>query len=74
LNSDSLKKDLLSSDLAAFWPSNLKPAFRLNDMHGAKTDKYENAMGKLYELGLSKGMRPLVMEPRSGHGFMVVRM
>ncbi|HVP40877.1 MAG TPA: hypothetical protein VMS95_02875 [Candidatus Krumholzibacteriaceae bacterium] len=50
------KKSLLSSDLVKYWLGNLKPAVGRNELHGAKTETYENAMGKLYEFGFKKGM------------------
>src|SRR4030042_5643492 len=53
------RKELLSSSLVQFWLRNLKPDFGRNDMHGARIDTYENAMGKLYEFGLRKGMAVL---------------
>lgn len=54
-SSKSLEKDLLSSSLVKFWLGNLKPDFGRNDLHGAKTETYENVMGKLFEFGIKKG-------------------
>jgi len=50
------EKKLLSSHLVRYWLGNLKPDFGRNALHGAKTETYENVMGKLYEFGLKKGM------------------
>ena len=54
-DSKSAEKDLLSSSLVNFWLANLKPSLDRNDPHGARTETYENAMGKLFEFGLKKG-------------------
>lgn len=52
----SMRKNLLFSSLGQFWLGNLKPEFGRNDLHGAKTENYENVMGKLYECSLKKGI------------------
>jgi len=49
------EKELLCSGLVRFWLDNLKPSFGRNALHGAKTENYENVMGKLFEFGLRKG-------------------
>jgi hypothetical protein len=54
-DSKSAEKDLLSSSLVNFWLANLKPGLDRNDLHGAKTETYENAMERLFEFGLKKG-------------------
>ena len=54
-----LTKELLSNRLAQLWLDYLRPNFDRNIMHGSKPEAYENAMGKLYEFGLRKGMKPL---------------
>ena len=54
---ESLEEELLSSRLVQFWLGNLKPNFGRNDLHGAKTENYENVMGKLFEFGLKRGYR-----------------
>lgn len=56
---DLLKKDLLSDGLVKHWLGNLVPKFGTTDLHHSKPEAYENAMGKLYEFGLRKGMRVL---------------
>ncbi len=38
-----------------FWLENLNPNPDRKTLHGAKTESYENVMGKLYEFGLKKG-------------------
>jgi hypothetical protein len=53
---ESAEKELLSDNLVRYWLGNLKPDFGRNALHGAKTEAYENVMGKLYEFGLKKGM------------------
>jgi hypothetical protein len=53
---ESAKRDLLSSNLVRYWLGNLRPDCGRNELHGAKTETYENVMGKLYEFGLRKGM------------------
>jgi len=53
---ESAKRELLSSNLVKYWLGNLKPDFGRNALHGAKTEAYENVMGKLHEFGLKKGM------------------
>lgn len=52
----SAEKELLSSRLAQYWLENLKPRLGRNELHGSKTEAYENAMGKLYEFGFRRGM------------------
>jgi hypothetical protein len=54
---DSLRRELLSDELVQYWLAYLRPGFGRNDMHGGKTEAFENAMGKLYEFGLRKGVR-----------------
>ena len=56
---ENLRDDLLSSNLAMKWLSLLQPRFRNWETHGAKPEKYENAMGKLYEFSLRRGMPTL---------------
>jgi len=46
---EDLRDDLLSSNLVVRWLSLLQPRFRSWEIHGAKSQNYENAMGKLYE-------------------------
>ena len=58
----SLKKRVLSDDLVEYWLNNLRPGFRMNDLHGSTPEAYENVMGKLYEYGLRKGTRILDMK------------
>lgn len=55
-DSKSLERELLSTDLVQFWLGKLKPNFGRNDLHGAKTETYENVMGKLFEFGLQKNI------------------
>jgi hypothetical protein len=60
LNQDkvgSLRKDLLSCKLVQSWLGNLQPNFWA--LHGSKSVNFENAMGKLYEFGLRKGIEAL---------------
>jgi hypothetical protein len=52
----SLHESLMRSGLVRFWLSNLRPDLGRNALHGAKTENYENVMGKLYEFGLRKGI------------------
>ncbi|NQT08773.1 hypothetical protein HQ586_06830 [Candidatus Bathyarchaeota archaeon] len=40
---------LVSSNIVMKWLSLLQPRFRNWEIHGAKPQNYENAMGKLYE-------------------------
>lgn len=54
-----LKNDLMSSSLVRLWLDNLRPIFAKNVMHSGKSEAFENAMGKLYEFGLRKGMKAL---------------
>jgi hypothetical protein len=54
-DAEPAKEKLLSSPLVNYWLENLKPDLGRNALHGAKTDTYENVMGKLYEFGLRKG-------------------
>jgi hypothetical protein len=56
---ESMKKELLSSNLLQFWLANLNPNFGRNALHGARKETYENVMGKLYEFGLRKGDKAL---------------
>jgi len=58
----SLKKRVLSDDLVKYWLNNLRPGYRMNDLHGSTPEAYENVMGKLYEYGLRKGTRILDMK------------
>jgi hypothetical protein len=51
-----LQDVLLSSGLVGRWLGLLQPRFRKGEIHGAKPENYENAMGKLYEFGLRRGM------------------
>jgi hypothetical protein len=53
---ESAEQELLSDNLVRYWLGNLKPDFGRNALHGAKTETYENVMGKLYEFGMKKGM------------------
>jgi hypothetical protein len=55
----SLRENLVSSSLVQFWLEHLSPKLGRNDLHGAKTENYENVMGKLYEFGLRKGFPSL---------------
>jgi len=54
-----LKEDLLSSNLVQFWLNNLRPDFDKNVLHSGRSEAFENAMGKLYEFGLRKGVKAL---------------
>ena len=45
----NLQDELQSSNLIVRWLSLLQPRFRNWEIHGAKPQNYENAMGKLYE-------------------------
>jgi hypothetical protein len=54
-----LKKELLSHSMVQFWLNNLVPNFEKNVMHSGKLEAFENAMGKLYELGVRRGMEAL---------------
>jgi len=56
---ENLREDLLSSNIVVKWLSLLQPRFRNWEIHGAKSENYENAMGKLYEFGLRRGMPAL---------------
>ena len=56
---DSLRKALLEDGLVRLWLNRLQPKFGRNDLHGTKTENYENVMGKLYDFGLRKGMKAL---------------
>jgi hypothetical protein len=53
---ESAENDLLSSNIVRCWLDNLRPDCGKSALHGAKTEVYENVMGKLYEFGLRKGM------------------
>ena len=53
---ERLRKDLLSDGLVQTWLVNLRPSLNPWAMHGSKPEAYENAMGKLYEFGLRKGI------------------
>jgi len=56
---ESLKEDLLSSNLVQLWLDNLRPDSDKNGLHSGKSEAFENAMGKLYEFGLRKGEKVL---------------
>jgi hypothetical protein len=55
---ENLRDELLSCDLVLKWLSNLRPRFDRN-MHGSASDSYANAMGKLYDFGLRRGVGEL---------------
>ena len=58
-NNITYENELISSKLVQKWLAYLNPRFRQSQLHNAKTDAFENTMGKLYEFGLRKGMEPL---------------
>jgi hypothetical protein len=51
----ALEKDLLASNLVRFWLGNLNTNPNRKTLHGARTETYENVMGKLFEFGLKRG-------------------
>ncbi|HVP16542.1 MAG TPA: hypothetical protein VMT42_04175 [candidate division Zixibacteria bacterium] len=51
----SLEKDIMASHLVHFWIEKLHATPDRKTLHGAKTENYENVMGKLFEFGLKKG-------------------
>lgn len=51
---EKLEKDLLNSGLVKVWLNRLVPGV----LHHSKNTAFENAVGKLCELGLKAGMRP----------------
>ena len=53
---EPLRNKLLSDGLVQFWLDHLVPNFDKNVMHSGKSEAFENAMGKLYEFGLRKGL------------------
>ena len=54
-----LEKELLNSTLVLNWLGYLKPYFGASQLHNAKSEAFENTMGKLYEFGLRSGISPL---------------
>lgn len=51
-------KELLESSLINGWLERLAPETGFNQLHGSKPTVYENAMGKLTQLGCRSGMPP----------------
>lgn len=49
----SLEKDVMASHLVHFWLEKLHATPDRKTLHGAKTENYENVIGKLFEFGLS---------------------
>ena len=54
-----LEEDLISSEMVETWLGNVVPRFKSYEMHGSKPEAWENAMGKIYDFGLRKGMASL---------------
>lgn len=50
--------DVLTSPLVQEWLQKLTPRFDLSSVHSSNSDAYENAMGKLAQLGLRAGLQP----------------
>lgn len=65
-----LEKDLLASNLVRFWLGNLKNHPDRKTLHGAKTETYENVMGKLYEFGLKQGNPTLDGKTKAFRGWL----
>ncbi len=53
------EKELLDSKIVQRWLKYLTLKFRAGQLHNAKPDAFENTMGKLFEFGLRRGMKPL---------------
>lgn len=51
-----LAEELLQSPLVNMWLDRLGPSKEFNDLHSSKVTAYENAMGKLIQLGCCSGM------------------
>lgn len=54
-----LEEELLNSILIQKWLGYLKPYFGASQLHNAKSEAFENTMGKLFDFGLRSGMNPL---------------
>lgn len=54
-----LREDLLQSELVRAWIDRLTPSAGFNDLHGSKATAFENAMGKLTQLGCRRGVPEL---------------
>ena len=54
-----LAEELLQSSLVTMWLDRLSPSKELNQLHSSKVTAYENAMGKLTQLGCHSGMLAL---------------
>jgi hypothetical protein len=51
----SLEREAMSSGFVRFWLGKLDATIDRKTLHGAKTESYENVMGKLFEFGLRRG-------------------
>ena len=59
VDDSKLEAALLKCGLVKMWLSNVQPSFGATELHSSKPTAFENAMGRLYELGLRKGHKPL---------------
>ncbi len=60
IDTKRLETELLASKSVRLWLDQLVPGnFGLSDLHGSKSTAFENAIGKLAELGLRAGMSPV---------------
>jgi hypothetical protein len=53
---EELRQEVLESKVVKTWLARLVPGTHLNDLHGSKPTAFENAMGKLVQLGCACGM------------------
>jgi hypothetical protein len=53
---ERLRQEMLDSAVVKSWLARLVPGTHLNDLHGSKPAAFENAMGKLVQLGCACGM------------------
>ena len=58
LDKDQLARELVSSPMVSLWLERLLPDTGFQALHGSKPTAYENAMGKLTQLGCRAGMAP----------------
>jgi hypothetical protein len=54
-----LREELLQSQLVKTWMERFTPSRGIKSLHGSKSTTFENVMGKLTDLGCSKGMAEL---------------
>lgn len=56
---ERLEEELLSTGMVNAWRVNVVPRFKAYEMHGSKSEAWENAMGKMYDFGLRRGIASL---------------